>query len=921
MGRRQAFFAVLASLFLTTIANAATYYVSPSGVDTNAGTSGAPWKTLQKAANTAVAGDTVIVRDGTYTDATAANRVVFLSTSGTSTSPITFKSENRHGAVIDGQNTKEYGIVFGNSTSHIVLDGFELKNIKNGGIWANGNPGNTNVTVRRVSLHDIGRPMVSPCTDGLGRAGLFLGYYTADWTIEDSRIYNNGRIPNPACDSLTRAENHNYRHDHGIYAQGRRHKIRRNTFFAHAAGLHIKVDGHFGTLNSGDYTHYIDGNVFGSNTNPDDRACGTVTIYNNRTVVGGVTMSNPKMLLENNVFVDPKGKNLDPAYNYDTGFCFLPDNESSGYGGHMIRNNLTESKYMFNEDRSWVQSLGSSITSYGNITSGVARLYNPDQEICEQKLPVECRYDCALRGECAPGPESSSVLNMSMNLDDGGVTPTPTPTPTPTATPITVACNPNGPVTTVASTLPIVPGLQGHGVRTVAGSGRHLQQPCTTIYKVTNLNDSGVGSLRSCVEASGPRTCVFETSGRIKLTSALVATSPYLTVAGQTAPSPGIAISGAVFETQASDVLVQHLKMHVGDETGSDPGSRDGFRVASKTSVPVKNIVLDHASIAWALDEGISLSPEQANITDVTIANTIIQAGLNMSIHPEANTPNDMGHSKGMLINGAKDVARLTFAKNLLAHNADRNIRASTGLTMEFLNNVVYNWGRGRGSGRTIELTNSSTRQALHMIDVIGNHYKPGPETWCPDTTIWPNCTEDVASGGTDTAAEKLKLHYILRLGSGTSSGLQPGSRYYLSDNIGPTRGSGDEWLAAASGFYTDNSRSNLVFPANKATSRVASSGATTMSSTAGHSYVLANAGARPKQRDTVDTKTVNDVTNGTGRIIDCVTGCTKNAGGWPTYTVNTRTLTIPTNPHGDTDGDGYTNLEEWLHGYLADVE
>jgi len=115
--------------------------------------------------------------------------------------------------------------------------------------------------------------------------------------------------------------------------------------------------------------------------------------------------------------------------------------------------------------------------------------------------------------------------------------------------------------------LPIIPGAHGFGMDTPAGSGRHLDVPKTRVIKVTNLNPSGQGSLRAALEVEGPRVVVFEVSGNIDFTpvGGLSIKHPYVTVAGQTAPSPGITLKGCQLIVRGSDVLLQHIRVRVGD--------------------------------------------------------------------------------------------------------------------------------------------------------------------------------------------------------------------------------------------------------------------------------------------------------------------------------------------------------------------
>src|SRR5881394_4108928 len=104
-----------------------------------------------------------------------------------------------------------------------------------------------------------------------------------------------------------------------------------------------------------------------------------------------------------------------------------------------------------------------------------------------------------------------------------------------------------------ARALPVIPGTVGFGVETPAGRGG-------TVYRVTNLNADGAGSLKACIDGTTARVCIFEVSGTIKLTQDLQVRNDKLTIAGQTAPSPGIMIRGGALDIHASDVLVQHIR-------------------------------------------------------------------------------------------------------------------------------------------------------------------------------------------------------------------------------------------------------------------------------------------------------------------------------------------------------------------------
>ena len=173
--------------------------------------------------------------------------------------------------------------------------------------------------------------------------------------------------------------------------------------------------------------------------------------------------------------------------------------------------------------------------------------------------------------------------------------------------------------------VPVIPGAAGYGMSTPAGRGG-------PVYRVTNLKADGAGSLKACIDATGPRTCIFEVSGAIVLTDDMTIRNGTLTIAGQTAPSPGIMIRGGAFKIHASDVLIQHLRFRVGDSTtGPSPANRDALKIEGTDDAPVKNIVIDHCTFSWSIDEIASVWGAHDNIT---FSNNIFAEPLNDSIHP-----------------------------------------------------------------------------------------------------------------------------------------------------------------------------------------------------------------------------------------------------------------------------------------------
>jgi hypothetical protein len=420
----------------------------------------------------------------------------------------------------------------------------------------------------------------------------------------------------------------------------------------------------------------------------------------------------------------------------------------------------------------------------------------------------------------------------------------------------------------VASALPVIPQAAGYGTDTPAGRGG-------VVHRVTNLNASGAGSLRACVEASGPRVCVFEVSGVIQTTSDVIVKNPYITIAGQTAPSPGIMIRGAGLHIMASHVLVQHIRVRAGDAAdGPAFGNRDALKVSSPN--PISNIVVDHCSFSWATDENVSLWSSWDN---VTLSNNIISEGLFWQ-------PEERHRSGYGLLLGPRE-ARATVVGNLLAHNRERNPLTRT-KQFVFVNNVVYN--------------NRSTAVDLQSEDGIVTH-----------NTVIGN----VFIRGADTVDDFKSIN----VRSDALYGLPSSSKLYVLDNASADLAAGNDWTVVGN-------RDGSVASALKASLPPTWPAGLTRLPTDDNvvlENVLRSSGARPADRDPVDARVVKSVRDRTGRVITCVAAdgtsyCSKNGGGWPTLAKNTRALTLPAN-HNEVTPSGYTRLELWLHDMAAQVE
>jgi hypothetical protein len=414
--------------------------------------------------------------------------------------------------------------------------------------------------------------------------------------------------------------------------------------------------------------------------------------------------------------------------------------------------------------------------------------------------------------------------------------------------------------------VPVIPGASSYGVNTPAGRGG-------VVHRVTNLNASGSGSLRACVDATGPRVCVFEVSGTIRLPDDLTVRNPKITIAGQTAPSPGIMLRGAGLWVKTSDVLVQHIHVRPGDDpVGEPPINRDGLKISGDSAIA--NIVIDHCSFSWSIDE---VASAWQNWNNVSLTNNIFAEPLHDSLHPEG------AHGYGVLIGPV--AGNITMAGNLLTGTQSRNPLTNATRAV-IVNNVVYNW-----SNMGIEI--QSQKGAVTNNTVVGNVFVRGPEY-------------------------KQRSPILIR---GDWTKPPAGSKVFVADNDAVDATS-DPWAIVDSVFGTLNMTSY------KATApTVWPSGFTTRPTKDGVvlNHVLKFAGARPADRDPVDTRIVKQVRDRTGTFINCVAPngtarCSKNAGGYPSYAVNRRELALPKEPSAVTES-GYTNLELWLHDMAADVE
>jgi hypothetical protein len=244
------------------------------------------------------------------------------------------------------------------------------------------------------------------------------------------------------------------------------------------------------------------------------------------------------------------------------------------------------------------------------------------------------------------------------------------------------------PAAGAADDLLAFPDAQGAAARTPGGRGGK-------ILRVTTLASSGPGSLLAALEADGPRIVVFEVGGVIDFAQREIKiTKPHLTVAGQTAPSPGVTLIRTGIDVATHDVVLQHIRVRTGS---ADAPKRGGFEPDAFSTQGAHDVIVDHCSMTWGIDENLSASgPRFTGKTPedwrrgasyrVTFSNNIIAEGLRYSTHAKGE------HSKGSLIHD--NASDILIVGNLYAHNHERNPLFKGGVRGMVLNNLIYNPGR-----------------------------------------------------------------------------------------------------------------------------------------------------------------------------------------------------------------------------------
>jgi pectate lyase len=410
--------------------------------------------------------------------------------------------------------------------------------------------------------------------------------------------------------------------------------------------------------------------------------------------------------------------------------------------------------------------------------------------------------------------------------------------------------------------LPAFPGAEGFGSTTPGGRGGR-------VILVTNLDDAGPGSFRAACDAEGPRIVLFRVSGLITLATPIVIKNPYITIAGQTAPGDGICVRSYTFVIATHDVVVRYLRSRLGDLSGQET---DSITLASGA----ENVILDHCSATWSIDEALSLA---GNVSNVTVQWCLIAEGLNHSKHSKG------AHGYGSL---SRANGPVTWHHNLWAHNNSRNPRLGDNYgrppypTFDVRNNVIYDYG---------EIASGLTQGVL-KVNYVANYIRPGLDS-----------------------KARTPIHI------GGPSDLS----FYIRGNV----------FEGNSALTADNSQffDPVTIDGRKQVQTVAEpfnvQPVKTTSAQRAYEAVLRTVGASLPLRDSVDARIVDEVCQRKGSIIDSQ----QQVGGWPALKskaapVDSDDDGMPDswerryglNPHDPVDGatdnnkDGYTNLEEYLN-------
>jgi len=339
-------------------------------------------------------------------------------------------------------------------------------------------------------------------------------------------------------------------------------------------------------------------------------------------------------------------------------------------------------------------------------------------------------------------------------------------------------------------------------------AGRHAFTTTNnpTYIKVTNLADSGAGSFRAAVTATGPRVVIFEVSGTITLLTAIFITEPYLYIVGQTALSPGITIKGqpVYLYNNAHDTLIRHIRFRSGFVDNEDCITLYGSNTF--------NLSVDHCSLSWSADENWSMAQSYTGDSNADIQRSIISEPL--ANHGSFEVVNAWANA--LVSNQRK---KCSIIRCLIAHGYNRNPSLYGGSSSYVANNFIYNWGE------ICTFYDDPDSFGPIIGSLVGNVYKRGPSTPASTTLVY--------------------CRY-----------LQAGSQVYIADTLKIGANLADFEVVNNDGIDPRVGSPPITVP-----------GYTPIASSAVQADMV-NWGARPLDRDAVDNRIMSDAINGTGFII-----------------------------------------------------
>jgi hypothetical protein len=365
--------------------------------------------------------------------------------------------------------------------------------------------------------------------------------------------------------------------------------------------------------------------------------------------------------------------------------------------------------------------------------------------------------------------------------------------------------------------IPAFPGAEGGGKYSFGGRGGR-------VLVVTNLNDDGPGSFRWACEQGGARIVVFNVAGIIRIKSPVIIRAPYITIAGQTAPGDGVCIAGESVWINTHDVIIRFMRFRRGETW---VGRRDDAIGGN----PIGNIMIDHVSASWGLDENMSMYRHMYNDSTGAIEAKLPTVNITIQNSIFSEALDTWNHSFGSTLGGEN----CTFMRNLWANNTGRNPSIGWYGTFNFVNNVVFNWVHRSMDGSDYR----------GQFNIINNYFQPGPLT--PKNNPVGHRIIKPESG-----RSKLKYHVY--------------GRAYVNGNImeGYPEITKDNWNG---GVQVEDERDTGPYtPEMKWDKPLPMPSLTIVNAADAKDYVLTNAGATLPRRDAVDIRVTEQVR--TGKIV-----------------------------------------------------